>query len=112
MDSPYLLPALCLSFLLYRFLKFKLVTGKIKMLNDAIIVDVRSPAEFAGGANPLSINIPLDSLEKALSRLDKSKPIVLCCASGGRSGMAASILKKHGFPDVVNAGPWQNTVCK
>lgn len=76
----------------------------------AVVVDVRTPAEYAMGAKEGSINIPLDQLSNQLHRLDRDKTIVLCCASGSRSAMAAMILKKNGFNNVVNAGPWMNTV--
>ena len=52
----------------------------------AIIVDVRSKGEYAGGHVKNSINIPVDQLSANLSRLkDKNKPIITCCASGMRS---------------------------
>ena len=76
----------------------------------AVVVDVRTPAEYKLGSSPGSINIPLDILPVRLNELDKSKKIILCCASGGRSGMAVGILKNNGFSDVVNAGPWTNTI--
>jgi phage shock protein E len=74
------------------------------------IIDVRSPEEFTEGANRASVNIPLDVFAQKLSGLNPDKPYILCCASGGRSGMAASIMKSSGFKTVVNAGPWQNTL--
>jgi rhodanese-related sulfurtransferase len=71
---------------------------------------VRTKAEFAGGNRPGSINIPLDSLNSRSKELNKNNPIILCCASGTRSGMAVGILKKNGFKSVINAGPWTNTL--
>ena len=72
----------------------------------AVIVDVRSAAEFAGGHVKNSINIPLDELAGKLSKLDRSKPVVTCCASGIRSASAKRILKANGFHDVANGGGW------
>lgn len=77
---------------------------------EKIIVDVRSHKEFAENANPKSINIPLDELEAKLATIDKDKTVVVCCVSGRRSALAATILKKHGFKNVVDAGPWRNTL--
>lgn len=70
----------------------------------AVIVDVRSAAEFKGGHIPGSINIPLTEIQKSSSKLDKSKVIITCCASGMRSASAKSILKASGFKEVYNGG--------
>jgi phage shock protein E len=73
--------------------------------NGARIVDVRSPDEFADGAYPGAVNIPLGILGAKLDELGpKDGPIVLYCASGARSAQAARILKQAGFADAVNAG--------
>lgn len=110
--QPYILPAGVVAFLVFRYFRFKAVRGKLPQLaaEGAVIVDVRSPAEFAAGSRPGSINIPLDTLAKGAAKLDKTKPVVLCCASGARSGIAVGILKGLGFRSVTNAGPWQNTL--
>lgn len=73
----------------------------------AVLVDVRSVEEFASGQAPGTINIPLPELGTRLNELSKSTPVVLCCASGTRSGMAKMLLKRHGFKDVYNAGTWR-----
>ncbi|MEC5158217.1 rhodanese-like domain-containing protein [Chryseobacterium sp. MP_3.2] len=73
----------------------------------AIIVDVRSKDEYAGGHIKNSLNIPVDQLLNNLSRLkDKNKTIITCCASGMRSGTAKTILLKNGYTDVHNGGGW------
>lgn len=82
------------------------------LAQGATIVDVRSPEEYLAGANPVSVNIPLDQVAHKISSLDKTKTVILCCASGARSGMAVSIFKQHGFEKVYNAGAWQNTLKK
>jgi rhodanese-related sulfurtransferase len=74
----------------------------------AVLVDVRSAAEFAGGNAPGSVNIPLPELGSRLSEIPKSAPVVLCCASGSRSGMAKMLLKKNGYAQVFNIGKWSN----
>lgn len=64
-----------------------------------LVVDVRSPAEFAAGHVPGAINLPVDALtgnEPAL-RDWKQKPVVLYCKSGRRAGIAADRLEKQGF---------------
>lgn len=70
-----------------------------------LIIDVRTPMEFRGGAYPGAINIPLDDLpEQAMELEDKDQPIVLYCASGARSAYGQRILKQLGFKNVRNAG--------
>jgi len=74
----------------------------------AVIIDVRSPGEFAGGHVKGSKNIPLQSVEAKIKDIKKlNKPVVACCASGGRSGQATQILQKHGV-EAVNGGGWQS----
>lgn len=72
----------------------------------AIIVDVRTPAEYKSGHIKGSVNLPLDSLGRNLSKLKKDKSIICCCASGMRSGSAKNILKSNGFNEVYNGGSW------
>lgn len=77
--------------------------------NGAIIVDVRSKSEFAGGHIKNSINIPVNELAQNLSRLkDKNKPVITCCASGMRSASAQNILKNEGYTEVYNGGGWMS----
>ena len=78
------------------------------MNQGAQIVDVRSEAEFAYGHKEGSINIPLGVLKNRMKELDKTKPVILCCASGSRSGLAKSTLMANGFKDVHNAGTWKS----
>lgn len=73
--------------------------------NGAQLVDVRTPGEFAGGAIPGAKNIPVDQLSGRLSELDRAKPVVLYCRSGGRSASAAGLLKASGFENVFDLGP-------
>lgn len=78
------------------------------MNQGAQIVDVRSEAEFAYGHKDGSINIPLGSLKNRMKELDNTKPIILCCASGSRSGLAKRTLMANGFQNVHNAGTWRS----
>ena len=75
----------------------------------AIILDVRSKGEYAGGHIKGSINISVDQLASNLHKLkDKTKPVITCCASGMRSASAKSILKANGFTEVHNGGGWMS----
>lgn len=78
--------------------------------NGAVMVDVRSAAEFASGNAPGSVNIPLGELGSRVEEIPTSAPVVLCCASGTRSGMAKLMLKKKGYEKVFNIGKWSNLV--
>lgn len=72
----------------------------------ATLVDVRSAGEFATAHAPGTVNIPLGDLANRLADIPNASPVVLCCASGTRSGMAKLVLKKHGYTEVHNAGAW------
>ena len=77
----------------------------MKIDKNATIVDVRTPGEFKEKHFPGSINIPLDQVSKRISEFrDFSKPLILYCKSGNRSGMAVAMLKQHGINDAVNGG--------
>ncbi len=70
------------------------------------IIDVRTPAEFMGGNVTGSINIPLQELNHRLDEIKKfNLPLILCCASGNRSGIALQVLKNQGV-ECVNGGSW------
>ena len=73
---------------------------------EVCIVDVRSPLEFQAGNVSGSINIPLNEVEEKVEDLRKMQPMVLCCASGGRSGQACDYLEAQGFTEVYNGGGW------
>ncbi len=72
------------------------------------IVDVRSAEEFVIANKNGSINIPIESLDSRIKELNKKKPIIVCCASGSRSGLAKRSLKAKGFENVHNAGAWKS----
>ena len=73
--------------------------------NEALIIDVRTPQEFAGGAFPGAINIQLDELPARLNELGNvSRDITVYCASGARSAYAQRMLMQKGFTNVKNGG--------
>ena len=76
---------------------------------SAVIIDVRTPQEFAGGAPKGAKNFPLDRLEMNIEKLKAfQKPLVVCCASGVRSARAKGLLKSKGIENVYDAGSWYN----
>jgi len=71
-----------------------------------LIIDVRSPGEFATGHVRGSVNLPLDRFAQdiAVQVPDKNTSVILCCASGGRSGMACNFMQQMGYLHVSNGG--------
>ena len=74
--------------------------------NGALVVDVRTPGEFRSGHLPDAKLIPIDQVSARIGEFgqDKTKPIVVYCKSGSRSGNAERILKSAGFTNVHNGG--------
>jgi len=71
--------------------------------------DVREPWEFSEGNYPDSINIPLGEVPARLDELmAMSKPLILVCRSGNRSGMAMTLLQNNGASEVYNGGAWDS----
>ncbi len=69
-----------------------------------LVLDVRTKNEVAKGAIPNSVNYDLfdDNFEAEIDKLDKTKPVYVYCASGGRSGEAMEMMQKKGFVEVYN----------
>lgn len=92
---------------------FNLFGNKTKKIQDfasrdAIILDVRSKAEYDGGAIPGSKHIPLQQVGAKISEIKKwNKPVITCCASGMRSASAAAVLKSNGI-EAMNGGGWMS----
>jgi len=76
------------------------------LAKGAPIVDVRSANEFAGRHIDGAINIPHDQIGSKMGTLGpKSRPVILYCRSGARSGAAARVLLSSGFQEVIDVGP-------
>ena len=81
---------------------------KAYLLKGAIVLDVRTEAEFSEGHVDNALHIVLDELEYKIDQLKGlQKPIITCCRSGVRSERAREILLDENI-DVINGGPWQN----
>ncbi len=74
------------------------------------LVDVRGPGETAAGTLPGAREIPLPSLTDSFDALDRARPVVVYCAGGYRSQVAASVLRHAGYDDVSDVlggyGAW------
>ena len=96
---------------MFEFLKKLFGPGtdyKSIMSKNAIIIDVRTPQEFNSVHIDGSRNIPLDQIKSKVAELKKTgKPIITCCRSGARSGMAKSQLAAAGI-EVYNGGAWNS----
>lgn len=80
---------------------------RLKTIDGLQVVDVRGPGEFAAGAMPNAVNLPLQRLRNEVSSLDPDRPVLVTCAGGYRSIAAASMLEAYGFADVSDLmGGW------
>lgn len=96
------------------FFGFENKSNSIQEFKDkgAIVIDVRSQGEFAGGHIKGAKNIPLNEIGSKINDIKKlNKPVIACCASGMRSSQATSILKQNGV-DAINGGGWQSLQSK
>jgi len=77
---------------------------KISNTPDAVILDVRTPGEFAGGfiANAVNIDYNGADFNGEVSKLDKNKTYLVYCLSGKRSASAAAYMRSNGFKNVIN----------
>lgn len=73
----------------------------------ALLLDVRTPAEFASGHVPGAVNVPVQELEQkwASLKIPAERPVVVYCRSGARSARAKSMLEGWGMKKVVDIGP-------
>lgn len=82
--------------------------AKQLIAQGATVLDVRTPDEYAGGHLPQATNMPIQSFDvAAVDKLvggDKSKPVVVYCAKGGRAQQAKEKLEAAGYTHVVNGG--------
>ena len=73
-----------------------------KQVDDLTILDVRQPKEYEAGHIPGAVLMPLPELTDLMQRIDRTKPVMVYCASGGRSRMAAQLLSGQGFDHIIN----------
>ena len=67
-----------------------------------LLLDVRTPQEYAAGHAPGSLNIPLQEMHMRMNEIPKDRSIVCICRSGQRSGVAATHLARAGHAPVYN----------
>lgn len=79
--------------------------AKIKNTPNVQLVDVRTPDEIAAGSIPNALHIDFNGSDfenQMLTKLDKAKPVLVFCRSGGRSGKTAKMLQKAGFAEIYD----------
>lgn len=72
-----------------------------------LVLDVRTQEEYAAGHVPGAVLIPHDQIETRITELGEPRALVVYCKSGRRSGLAETVLKKHGFTVQQLDGSWQ-----
>lgn len=107
-DSPVtiVLVVFAVYILINKLLQVSAKKARELIEQGAVIVDVRTPQEFAGGSVKDAINMPLDNIADLARKAipDPEKPILVFCLSGTRSSMARSILFRSGYKNVFNLG--------
>jgi len=79
-------------------------TQATRLMNDEdpILIDIRTPAEYAGGHLLRARSFPLADLEKRLAEIKGKRPLLVIDADGGRSAKACAVLRKAGFERVYS----------
>ena len=84
----------------------------VGLLAGRVVIDVRTPAEYAAGhiAGARNIDVEAADFGSKIAQLDRQAPYLVYCHSGRRSGIAATELAKAGFTDIVDAGAMADLV--
>jgi len=88
--------------------------AKQLIASGALVLDVRTPEEYAGGHVDSAQNMPIDNFGDRLPQIaqlvgeDKTKPIVVYCAAGRRAARAKRALEDAGYTHVVNGGGYND----
>ncbi|GAA1961276.1 MBL fold metallo-hydrolase [Kitasatospora viridis] len=80
----------------------RLTVAELARAEAPLVLDVRTPGERAAGAIPGSVSLPLAELPERMAELPADRLIVAHCAGGNRSSVAASLLRRAGFPRVAD----------
>ena len=84
----------------------------VGMLPNRVVIDVRTPAEYAAGhiAGAQNIDVEAADFGTRIATLDKKGAYLVYCHSGRRSGLAADQMAKAGFTDIVDGGAMADLV--
>ena len=92
----------------------ELIKARGAVENGALIIDVRTPEEFAQKHISGALNIPISNIMKGDFNLPKDKELVLYCRTGSRSSTSAKVLKEQGWSvyDVATQSDWERKIDK
>lgn len=120
-NAVYLFMALLVGWMLWQRMLAPMLAGVKKLdaaaymklrNNEHVLVDVRTPSEWASGHAPKAVHIPVGEISRRMREIPEGKPVIVVCASGNRSAMAATALAKNGFTPVYNfaggMGAWRS----
>jgi phage shock protein E len=108
MKAALIITGIILIYLSYRTYRYTTLARGLdtKIADGAIILDVRTEAEYNTGHIDGSLNISLGTIRERYTELDTGKTYITCCSHGLRSVKAQAILKEKGFKRVYNGGAW------
>ena len=89
---------------MFRMISMNQLEVYLESRMDLVLLDVRSPEEFATGHLYGAVNIPLEILEKQGIDLGRERPVMVYCAHGSKSLLAARMLDSQGIPVFACAG--------
>ena len=106
--SLIILAVVAVVYMLKRVGQISRKDARSHLKNGALVIDVRSPAEFNSGHLSNAMNLPLEEIETALPRRvkDKNQLLLLHCQSGARSGVARKKLNGIGYVNAFNLGSY------
>jgi rhodanese-related sulfurtransferase len=78
-----------------------MLAEELASLNPPLVIDVRTPAEWAAGHIEGSINLPLAQLQQRIDEVPRDRRIAVHCTGGYRSSIAASVLRQHGMTNLI-----------
>jgi phage shock protein E len=109
--TTWILLAVFAAFLVGKTIKGRMASKRAAevMQTGAVVLDVRSAGEWEQGHHPDAIHIPLDELKARMKDVGPTNtPVIVYCHSGGRAMVAARMLRRAGYQDVINAGSLRN----
>ncbi len=86
------------------------INFKELIAQGALIIDVRTEAEFKNNHVKGAVNMPLQTINAHIGKLKQNQILITCCASGMRSHAAKNILVSKGFKNVHNGGSWTKLI--